>query len=57
MVIEVDGTHIVRYRSCNRSRSGKVERGVTKSEGAMITHIGVYHRRVIKEAVEMAKQT
>jgi len=57
MVIEVEGTRIVRYRSCNRSRSGTVEHGVTKSEGAMIAHIGVYHCHVIKEAIETPKQT
>jgi isoprenylcysteine carboxyl methyltransferase (ICMT) family protein YpbQ len=57
MVIEVEGTCIMRYRSCNRSRSGRVEYGNTKSEGAVIAHIAVYHHCVIKEAIETAKQT
>jgi hypothetical protein len=57
MVMEVEGTCIMRYRSCNRSRSGRVEHGITESEGAMIAHIGVYHCYVIKEATETAEQT
>jgi len=57
MVMEVEGTCIVRYMSCNRSRSGRLEHGVTESEGAVIALIGVYHCCVIKEAIETAKQT
>jgi hypothetical protein len=57
MVIEVEGMCIMRYRSCNRNRSGRVEHGITESEGAVIAHIGVYHRCVIKDAIERTKQT
>jgi hypothetical protein len=53
-VIEVEGICIVRYRSRNRSMSGRVEHGITES-GAMITNIGAYHHCVIKEAIETAK--
>jgi len=55
MVNEVEGTCIMRYRSCNRSKSDRVEHGITESEGVMITNIGAYHRSVVKDAIETAK--
>lgn len=57
VVIEVEGTYIVRYRSCNRSRSDRIEHGTTESKGAVIARICAYHCGDIKEAIEAAKQT
>ena len=40
MVTEVEGTCIVRYRSRNRRKSGRVGHCIAESEGAMTTNIG-----------------